>query len=471
MSKQFYREENDHLDDLIQQYENQQKGNGSAFFDEDSYEMIVHYYEDREEVPKALEAVNQGIEQYPYSSGLLVKKADLYLALHKFNEALDILDYVHLLDSGDINLYILKTEAYLALDRQEKAVTLLEDALEHFEGEERLDLLFELADVYDDYEEFDKVFDCLKMILQQDPVNEEALFKICFWTDFTGRNEESIKLHQQIIDEFPYSELAWFNLGAAYQGLKLYEKAIDAYQYAIVIEEKFDYAYRNMADAYIRLRKYKDAIEALEKVTELAKPEEVIYEAIGHCYDKMKKYATARFYYRKASHLNLEDSRLYYKVALTYFNEGQFIQAVKAVEAALKINPRQTEYNLLTGECYMQLGDYKEALRYFGNIVANKPRAAVGWEAVIRCFLQTEDYENVLDSAIAAGESTGYKPVFFYYKAIALLCLGKKKEAVLQLQQAVTAAPNKLKKMIKLYPAMLKHQAITDIILQLRKKK
>ena len=60
---------------------------------------------------------------------------------------------------------------------------------------------FELADVYDDYENFDKVFDCMKMILEQDPLNEEALYKICFWTDYTGRNEESIKLHQKIIDQ------------------------------------------------------------------------------------------------------------------------------------------------------------------------------------------------------------------------------------------------------------------------------
>ena len=59
--------------------------------------------------------------------------------------------------------------------------------------------------------------------------------------------------------------MAWFNLAAAYQGLKLYEKAIDAYLYAIAIEEKFDYAYRNMGDAYIRLRKYKEAIEALQQ--------------------------------------------------------------------------------------------------------------------------------------------------------------------------------------------------------------
>ena len=63
--------------------------------------------------------------------------------------------------------------------------------------------------------------------------------------------------------------MAWFNLGAAYQGLKLYEKAIDAYLYAVTIDEKFDYAYRNMGDAYLRLRKFKEAIEVLEKVLEL----------------------------------------------------------------------------------------------------------------------------------------------------------------------------------------------------------
>ena len=80
---------------------------------------------------------------------------------------------------------------------------------------------------------------------------------------------------------FLIHELAWFNLGAAYQGLKLYEKSIDAYQYAIAIDEKFDYAYRNMGDAYLRLHKYKEAIEVLQKVLELSMPEEVIYEAIG----------------------------------------------------------------------------------------------------------------------------------------------------------------------------------------------
>ena len=300
MKENPYRENKDEINDLLKQYENLKTGRSHKFLDEEAFEKIVEFYDENEDLQKALEAAELGSEQYPFSSSLLIKKADILLSLRRYLDALKILEQAELFDGGDINLYILKTDALLALDQQEKAAALLEKALHSFDGEDKIDLLFELADVYDDYEEFEKVFDCLKLILEQDPTNEEALYKICFWTDFTGRNEESIKLHQKIIDEFPYTELAWFNLGAAYQGLKLYEKAIDSYQYAIAIDEKFDYAYRNMGDAYIRLRKYKEAIEALEKVGELSKPEDVIFEAIGHCYHGYTSMRQARFYYRKA---------------------------------------------------------------------------------------------------------------------------------------------------------------------------
>ncbi len=304
MADNSFGEDRDEIKELIRQFQNLKAGRGNSFLEEDAFEKIIDYFDDTEDLVQALEAAEAGIDQYPYSAMLHIKKADLLIASRRYHEALEILGHAELLDSNDINLYILKTDVYLALDQPEKAVELLENALSLFEGRERIEMLFELADVYDDYEEFDKIFDCLKLILEQDSGNEEALYKICFWTDFTGRNEESIKLHQQIIEQDPYSELAWFNLGAGYQGLKLYEKSIDAYKYAVAIDEKFDYAYRNMGDAYIRLRKYKEAVECLERVLELSRPEDVIYEAIGHCYDKIKNYAQARFYYRKASHLN-----------------------------------------------------------------------------------------------------------------------------------------------------------------------
>jgi tetratricopeptide (TPR) repeat protein len=205
-------QDKDNIDELLKHYNNLRNGHPSIFLEEEAFEKIIDYYDDQEELSKALEAAEAAIEYFPYSAPLLIKKADLLLASRKYQEALEHLEKAELFDASDLNLYILKTDAYLAMDMQERAVELLEKAIHSFEGEEKIELLFELADVYDDYEEFEKVFDCLMVILREDPANEEALYKICFWTDFTGRNEESIRIHLKIIDQHPYNELAWFNL-------------------------------------------------------------------------------------------------------------------------------------------------------------------------------------------------------------------------------------------------------------------
>ena len=425
MSENPSRHDKEEIRELLRQFQNLKSGRSHRFLDEESFEKIIDYYDEAEDMPLALEAVEMATVQYPYSSSLHLKKADLLIATRRYAEALSILDKAELLDSSDINLYILKTDVYLALDQQEKAVSLLENALALFEGEERIDLLFELADVYDDYEEFDKIFDCLKLILEQEPVNEEALYKICFWTDFTGRNEESIRLHKKIIDEYPYSELAWFNLAAAYQGIKLYEKAIDAYKYALVIDEKFDYAYRNMGDAFIRLRKYKEAIEVLEKVLELSRPEEVIYEAIGYCYDRIRSHAQARFYYRKATHLNPDNSKLFYKIARTYINEQQWAQAVKQLDQAMQIHRNYPDYNLAMGECKMNLGEIKEAIQCFSVVVRARPKNTAGWEALICCLYIAGFYEEALEQVQAALKHTENKPVFLYYYSAICFAIGQ----------------------------------------------
>ncbi|KIC89796.1 tetratricopeptide repeat protein [Flavihumibacter sp. ZG627] len=464
-----FRQDKEDIEELLRQYNDRKSGRSYSFLDEEAYEKIINHFDQAEDLAQALEASEMAVEQFPYSSTLLIRKADILIASRKYQDALSILDLAELLDSTDINLFILRTDAYLALDQQDKAVELLENALNYFEGEERIELLFELADVYDDYEQFDKIFDCLKLILEQEPANEEALYKICFWTDFTGRNEESIRLHQKILEELPYNELAWFNLAAAYQGLKLYEKAIDAYKFAITIDEKFDYAYRNMGDAFIRMRKFREAIEVLEKVLELSRPEDVIYEAIGHCYDRIKNYGQARFYYRKAVHLNPDDARLYYKIGCTYINEELWAQAVKQLETAMQIQKSVPEFNLAMGECKIQLGETRDAIFYFSNVVRARPKSTTGWEALIRCLYKGSFMEEALEQADAALQHTEGKPLFIYYKSAILFALGKSREALIYLERAIQKAPKQLKEFVALHPSVLQNQLVVDVIARNRK--
>lgn len=471
MKENPYQEDREHIKELLQQYENLRSGLAHSFIDEDSFEKIIEYYQENDDLGRAMDAAETATEQYPFSAQLIVKKADILLANRRYQDCLDLLDQAELYDHNDINIYILKTDAYLALDQQEKAVALLSEALNLFTGEEKVELLFELADVYDDYEDFEKVFDCLRMVLEEEPTNEEALYKICFWTDFTGRNEESIRLHQRIIDDFPYNELAWFNLGAAYQGLKLYEKAIDAYQYAITIEEKFDYAYRNIGDAYIRLRRYKEAIEALEKVNELAKPEDVIFEALGYCYEKLRNYAQARIHYRKASHLRPDDSKLYYKIANTYFREEQYESCMKQLDTALRMHKQSADYHLLAGECRMLQGAYKDAVQYFSTVVRLRPRNLSGWEALIRCLYKAAFLDEALQQTEVALRLSQNKPLFIFYKASILLAAGRSKEGILQLETAMGRAPKLLKKFVEWNPCILQNQQVVDVIAKYKRNR
>ena len=117
-----FGEDKDEIRELIRQFQNLRSGRGNSFLEEDAFEKIVDYFDDLEDLPQALEAVEMGIEQYPYSAMLNIKKADLLIATRRYHDALDVLNHAELLDSNDINLYILKTDVYLALDQQEKAV-------------------------------------------------------------------------------------------------------------------------------------------------------------------------------------------------------------------------------------------------------------------------------------------------------------------------------------------------------------
>src|SRR6476661_6454350 len=134
------------IDELLKQYYSLKNGSKSSFFEEEAFEKIIDYFDEQEDLAKALEAAETAIEYFPFSASLLIRKADLLLATRKYNEALTILEKAELFDATDINLYILKTDAYLAMDMQEKAVALLEHAVHFFEGEEKVELLFELAD-------------------------------------------------------------------------------------------------------------------------------------------------------------------------------------------------------------------------------------------------------------------------------------------------------------------------------------
>jgi len=116
MSQNRYQEDRESLKELLQQYRNLKLGRQHRFLEEDSFLRIIDYFDEKDNVKEALEAVEIGLSQFPFASALMIKKADLLIVDKRYLEALDILETSELFDNSDIDLYILKTDAYLALD-------------------------------------------------------------------------------------------------------------------------------------------------------------------------------------------------------------------------------------------------------------------------------------------------------------------------------------------------------------------
>lgn len=465
MADDLYKQDREEMRGILVRYREMKDGTGhGGGLNEESFIKIIDYYDDNDRIEDAYEAAEYGIRWYPYSSSILLKKADLLIAKQQFYDALNILDKVKTLDHSDSNLFILLVESYLGISENETAKAAFAQAMEIVDEEEKEEMLFQMADIFDDYGLLNEVFDCLKEILQSNWKNQEALYKICFWTDYTSRFEESIDLHHSIIDKDPYNYLAWFNLGTAYQGLKLYEKAIDSYLYAVTINEDFDYGYRNLGDAYIRIKDYKSAIDALNKVLELSLPEDIIYEALGYCYEKQKDTVQARAHYRKALHINPEADYLYYKIAQSYMYEEEWEKATRRLERALTIAPEKAEYHFALGTCYAATDRVEDALSAFAKYISFKPTVIKGWKGLIQTLFDNNYMDEALNECEEALNFTGRKPIFLYYKAAILINSGKRKEGVLVLEEALSQAPKQIRHLFNLDPLLVDRPSIAKII-------
>lgn len=458
------------LEETLRKYEEVKAGESVSILDEEEFERVIEYYFQNSNEEQALLACEIGRTYYPFSASLLLLRAEILTQSQKYGQALKALDEMEQYDNSNLDAVLLRSDILLAQLKYDQAALWLEQKSIDYNGREKTEILLELSDVYDESEEFDAVFDTLKRVIKIDRRNEEALQKICFWAEFTERLEESVAIHTQLTDDDPYNALAWFNLGAAYQGMKMYEKCIDSYEYCIAIDDKFEFAYRNMADAYMRLKWYERALEVLEKHIEIAKPEDVIFEAMGFCWEKRKDFSRARQFYRQASQLSPQDDGIFYKIGETYAREKQWEKAVKSYSVALHLDKDNASYCMAIGNCLMEMDVKSEALVCYLNAVRLKPGNKTTWIALVRGLFITGYYEEVITQLAVATAHCGEKADFYYYHAACLFELGKAKEALLQLEKGLRISPLRIKIFTELNPEYLLRSAVTELIGRYKKK-
>jgi tetratricopeptide (TPR) repeat protein len=101
-----YRKREEEGNELIRRFEEHLRKKKAAFFDLDAYEQIIDFYMFRGKHNKALQAVNQAISQYPFSTELITIKAQILSNLEDYEAALELLEEARALQPNDAEIFL-----------------------------------------------------------------------------------------------------------------------------------------------------------------------------------------------------------------------------------------------------------------------------------------------------------------------------------------------------------------------------
>ena len=454
------------IDQTIAKYEDMIVRKQPAFFDIHDLEDLIEYYELRLDTAKAIEVVDYALDVYPFSAALLTKKASFLMQKRKHKEALELLDKAETLEPKDLGVYLLRADIYLSKSEHNKSIEIIDAAMKFAEFNEMEELWLEKADVYEDIGAYDKVYECLKKCLMYNASNVEALSRMWYSVELANAFEDSVQFHKQLIDEMPYSYFAWHNLGSAYYFLGLYERSIEAYEYALAINENYDLAYRECGDAYFKLKQYHKAIDNYKKAIEISKPYEELHYAIGLCYEKLKDYPKARLHYRKAINSDPKFHQAFYRIGLTYKRDKQWENAALFYHKALQLDHDKLSYILAIAEAASKLGDQQMLQEMIIHLQGLNPqlRSKKTYKQLTTHAIQTSCYELALDIIGMARIENKVFDDMAYYEAVATYLAGMHKEAISLFEVAIRLNFNNFKMVPKFIPGITRDNSVIQLL-------
>jgi len=463
----------DHQPDLkllVQRYEEMLREGGISFLEVDSFLMLSNYYEEKNNFDLALDALGHAMEQHPFSAALYIRKGQILSEQERYSEAFSALEMAIIYEPSDLDIYLTKTDIHMRMFEQDKALDALQIAKDYASKEELADLYILESTIYETKKDYHSSINYLKKALQKDPSNDIALSRLWVVFDLTNEYTDAITYHINFINENPYSYWAWYNLGLAYLNIGLYEKAAEAFDYSIVINERFEPAYHSYADSLIILGEYDLAMRYLNEYQDFFEPDAELWYRLGQCYEFKKEYKTARLHYSKALNFNTLGGRVYYNIGTCYADEESWILAEKSFLQAYATDRFNEEFCLALGDTYDALENSDKAHEFYHKALALAPKEVNIWIHYIEFLLDEENYSVAIEMLQEAREYVD-DLILDYAEAAVLLEAGQRQQGFVVLGQALIENYGMHIHMFDISPKLEEDANVKAFILQYSDKK
>ncbi|PQJ18534.1 tetratricopeptide repeat protein [Nonlabens tegetincola] len=398
-----YNNEHEHS---IEKFELMLRSNEVGFFDSDEFEQIIEHYLNVGQMVTARKAISLALSQHPSSVTIRLFKAEMLIFDNHFKEAHALLDELYEMEPNNAELFIQKANIYSKTENHDKAIKLLNEAL---------DLTEDQADVYNligmeflFMEDYSNAKVNFMKCLELDDQDYAALYNIIYCFDFLKENQLAIDYLNKYLDSNPYSEVAWHQVGKQYFDLKEYEKSLSAFDFAIISDDTFVGAYLEKGKVLEKLGRYNEAIFNYELTLGLDDPTSFAYLRLGKC------------------HLKL----------------GNEEEAIKYLKRTVKEDPLLDKGWIAIVDFYTERLNYQRALNYLDKAIEIDGDNALYWIrfAVLNNKLNFfEEAEYGYRKAIELGN---YEFDTWIERADILIQLGEWRAAIITLEHGLEFYPN-----------------------------
>lgn len=326
----------------LSKFESMLKTNKVFFFDSEEFEDIILHYMDTGRMSLAKKALKLGLEQHPKSTGLRLVQVEMLIYEDKLDIAQKLLTELFAIEPTNEEIHIQQANIYSKRDQHDKAIESLTIALEH--TDDLVDVYSMIGMEYLFMDNLEKAKEFFIKCLDEDTMDYSALYNVIYCFDFLDQNHEAITYLESFIDNNPYSEVAWHQLGRQFYALKNYEKAVWAFDYATIIDENFLGAYLEKAKGLEKLKKYEEAIECYTITMELDDPTSFALLRVGKCHEKLGKKDLALKFYLRTVHEDPLLDKAWIAITDFYIRQKNFQKAIYYVNKAIEIDADNSLY-------------------------------------------------------------------------------------------------------------------------------
>jgi len=334
-------EEEDHSLSLSK-FESMLKTNKVLFFDSEEFEDIILHYLDSGKINLAKKALKLGLEQHPRSTGLKLVQVEILIFDDKLEIAEKLLNELYAIEPTNEEIYIQKANVYSKRDQHEKAVELLNIALEYTDDFADVYSLIGMEYLFMDNLELAK--ESFIKCLEEDTDDHSSLYNVVYCFDFLDQNQEAIVFLNSFIDKNPYSEIAWHQLGRQHYTLKDHEGALRAFDYATLIDDTFLGAFLEKAKTLEKLKRYEEAIECYTTTMDLDDPTSFALLRVGKCHERLGNLEKALKFYLKTVHEDPLLDKAWIAITDFYIRRKNYQKALYYVNKAIGIDNENKLY-------------------------------------------------------------------------------------------------------------------------------